>query len=279
VLDCRGRSLGVGGGTRLIGILNVTPDSFFDGGRFANVDAAVERAGRMVAEGASAIDLGGQSTRPGGRDELSPAEEIGRVLPVLARLAASLAVPISIDTYKPAVARAALGAGANLVNDVRGFQGDPAMAHLVAEFGCPAILMHWDTDFGSEPGDAIERIKRYFARSLEIARAAGVADERIILDPGIGFAKTAEESLEIAGRMGELRCLGFPLLLGMSRKSSIGHALGGLPAADRLEGTLATTVLAAADGVEFVRVHDVLANFRAVRTAEAVLRAKRMCAR
>jgi len=162
---------------------------------------------------------------------------------------------------------------------VRGFQGDPEMARVVAEFGCPVILMHWDGDFSGEPGDAIEKIKRYFARSLEIARAAGVPEDRIILDPGIGFAKPPEQSLEIAGRIGELKALGFPLLLGISRKSSIGHALGGLPPGERLEGTLATTVLAVAEGIEFVRVHDVLANLRAARTAEAVLRAKRMYAR
>jgi dihydropteroate synthase len=138
--------------------------------------------------------------------------------------------------------------------------------------------MHWDRAFAAEPGDAIEKIKRYFARSLAIARAAGVPDERIILDPGIGFAKAPTQSLEIAGRIGELKSLGFPLLLGISRKSAIGHALGGLPPDERLEGTLATTVLAAAEEIEFVRVHDVLANFRAARTAEAVLRAKRMCA-
>jgi len=239
----------------------------------------VRQAGLMVGEGAAAIDLGGQSTRPGSQDELSAADEIARVVPVLERLVPALAVPISIDTHKPAVALAALAAGAHLVNDVHGFQGDPAMAAVVAEYGCPVILMHWDRGFAAEPGDAIEKIKRYFARSLAIARAAGIADERIILDPGIGFAKAPTQSLEIAGRIGELKSLGYPLLLGISRKSAIGHALGGLPPGERLEGTLATTVLAAAEEIEFVRVHDVLANFRAARTAEAVLRAKRMCAR
>lgn len=231
-----------------------------------------------MEEGAAAIDLGGQSTRPGSQDELSPADEIARVVPVLERLVPALAVPVSIDTYKPAVALAALAAGAHLVNDVRGFQGDPAMAAVVAEYGCPVILMHWDRGFAAEPGDSIEKLKRYFARSLALARSAGVGEERIILDPGIGFAKTPVQSLEITGRIGELRSLGFPLLLGISRKSAIGHALGGLPAEERLEGTLATTVLAAAEGVEFIRVHDVRANLRAARTAEAVLRARGMCA-
>jgi len=238
----------------------------------------VRQGRRLESEGAAAIDLGGQSTRPGERIELSAAEEIARVLPVLERLVPALAVPISIDTHQPEVARAALAAGAHLVNDVRGFQGDPAMAAAVAEYACPVILMHWDRGFAAMPGDAIEKLKRYFARSLEIARAAGVPEERIILDPGIGFAKAPSQSLEITGRIGELKSLGFPLLLGISRKSAIGHALGGLPPEERLEGTLATTVLAAAEEIEFVRVHDVLANFRAARTAEAVLRAKRMCA-
>jgi dihydropteroate synthase len=279
ILDCRGRPLGIGGETRLFGILNVTPDSFFDGGRFATEDAAAKQALRMVDEGAAAIDLGGQSTRPGARVDLSAAAEIERVLPVLERLVRELAVPISVDTYKPDVARAALAAGANLINDVRGFQDDPAMATVVAEFGCPVILMHWDRGFETEPGDSIEKIKRYFDRSLAIAKAAGVPEERIVLDPGIGFAKTPAQSLEITGRIGELKTLGLPLLLGISRKSSIGHALGGVPPEDRLEGTLATTVLAVVEGIDFVRVHDVLANFRAARTAEAVLRAKRMCAR
>ncbi len=268
----------MGGETRIFGILNVTPDSFFDGGRFAGVDAAVGQGRRLAGEGAAAIDVGGQSTRPGEREELGAAAEIARVVPVLERLAPAVAVPISIDTFQPAVARAALAAGAHLVNDVHGFQGDPGMAAVVAEFGCPVILMHWDRGFAAEPGDAIEKIKRWFARSLELARQAGVAAERIILDPGIGFAKAPTQSLEVTGRIGELRSLGFPLLLGASRKSALGHALGGLPAGERLEATLATTVLAAAEGIEFVRVHDVLANFRAARTAEAVLRAKRMCA-
>jgi dihydropteroate synthase len=266
----------VGGGTRVFGILNVTPDSFFDGGRFAGLEAAVAQGARMVGEGAAAIDVGGQSTRPGPRPPLGAADEIARIVPVLERLAAQVAVPLSIDTFQPAVARAALAAGAHLVNDVRGFQGDPAMATTVAEAGCPVILMHWDDAFADEPGDAIERLKRYFARSLAIARAAGVADERIILDPGIGFAKPPALSLELTGRIGELKVLGYPLLLGISRKSVLGHALGGAPAEDRLEATLATTVLAAAEGIEFVRVHDVLANVRAARTAEAVLRAKRL---
>jgi dihydropteroate synthase len=279
ILDCRGRQVALGRETQLMGILNVTPDSFYDGGRFATTEAAVGQARRLVEEGAAVVDVGGQSTRPGAREEIGVEEEIARVRPVVERLAAAVAVPISIDTFQPEVARAALAAGAHLVNDVRGFQGDPAMAAVVAQYRCPVVLMHWDRGFSAAPGDAIGKIIAYFGRSLALARAAGVAEEGIILDPGIGFSKTAEESLEITGRIGELKTLGHPLLLGISRKSSIGHALGGLPAEDRLEGTLAATALAVAQGVELIRVHDVRANLRAARMAEAVLRAKRMCAR
>jgi dihydropteroate synthase len=278
-LDCRGRRVALGRETQLVGIVNVTPDSFYDGGRFATTEAAVRQARRLVEEGAAMVDVGGQSTRPGAREEIGVEEEIARVRPVVEQLAAAVAVPISIDTFQPEVARAALAAGAHLVNDVRGFQGDPAMAAVVAQYRCPVVLMHWDRGFSAAPGDAIEKIAAYFGRSLALARAAGVPEEGIILDPGIGFSKTAQESLEITGRIGELKALGYPLLLGISRKSSIGHALGGLPAEDRLEGTLAATALAVAQGVELIRVHDVLANLRAARMAEAVLRAKRMCAR
>jgi dihydropteroate synthase len=269
-LDCRGRRLVLGGRTLVVGILNATPDSFYDGGRHAGAEAAFEHAARLVGEGADAIDLGGQSTRPGERPEIPVSEEIDRILPVLRRLVADLPVPISIDAHRPEVARAALEDGAHLVNDVRGFQGDPGMAAVVAEFGCPVVLMHWDPGFSGGTGDRIERIRAYFSRSLGIAKAAGIGPERIILDPGIGFSKTAEESLEIMGRLDELRQIGFPVMLGASRKSSIGQVLG-VPAEERLEGTLATTALAVAQGVEFVRVHDVRANVRAARVAEAIL--------
>ncbi|HEX3731002.1 MAG TPA: dihydropteroate synthase [Opitutaceae bacterium] len=273
-LECRGRRLDLGGGTALFGILNVSPDSFYDGGRFDEPAAALEQAWRLVREGAAAIDVGGQSTRPG-HAEVPAEEEIARVRPLIEALVRELPLPVSIDTYKPEVARAALAAGAHLLNDVRGFQADPGMARVAAEHGCPAILMHWEADFPAERGDLLRRIERYFARSLEIARAAGVGAERIILDPGIGFAKTAEQSLEIMARVGELRGLGCPLMLGASMKSVIGRALGLPEAADRLEGTLATTVLAVAQGVACLRVHDVRANLRAARMAEAVLKFRR----
>jgi dihydropteroate synthase len=271
-IDCRGRPLAIGGETQFVGIVNATPDSFFDGGQFATAEAAAAQAVRLAAEGAAMIDLGGQSTRPG-HEEISVAAEIDRVRPALERMAGLLSVPISIDTHRAETARAALAAGAHLVNDIHGFQGDPAMAQVVAEHGCPVILMHCDREFTATPGDALEKIKRFFARSLAIAAAAGVPAERIVLDPGIGFAKKSEESLEILGRLDELKILGFPLLVGASRKSAIGRVLG-LPPEDRLEGTIAATVLAVWQGVELVRVHDVRANLRAARVAEAILAAK-----
>jgi len=270
-MHCGGRSLSVGGATRLVGILNVTPDSFSDGGKFAEPGAAVEQGKRMVAEGAAMIEVGGQSTRPGHR-EISAEEEIARVCPVLVRLAEAVTVPISIDTYKPEVARAALAAGAQVLNDVNGLQGDPGMAAVAAERGCPVILMHRAREFAQAAGGTMERIALFFARSLEIARRAGVGEDRIILDPGIGFSKTQAQNLEILGRLEDLRALGRPLLIGVSRKSVIGNVAGGLPE-DRLEGTLATTVLAVVQGVEFVRVHDVRANARAVAMAQAILHA------
>jgi dihydropteroate synthase len=269
-LDCRGRALALGGRIEAVGILNVTPDSFFDGGRWDAPAAALAQLDRLAREGAAAIDVGGQSTRPG-HAEVSPEEELARVLPVLRAAGAGDGPPLSIDTYRAAVARAALAAGAHLVNDIHGFQGDPHMPAVVAEAGCPAILMHHDRGFPGLAGDPIEAIKRYFERSLGNAAAAAIPAERLILDPGIGFFKSPAQNLEILRRIGELRSLGRPLLLGASRKSIIGRVLGEADPAERLEGTLAITVLAAQQGVALIRVHDVRANLRAARMAEAIL--------
>ena len=194
------------------------------------MDPAEAEAGarRMVDEGAGIVDIGGQSTRPG-HAEIAPEEEIARVRPILERLAPCPPAPISIDTYRPGVARLALEAGAHIINDEHGFQGDPQMAGVAAEFACPVVLMHCEKGFASAPGDVLERLKRFFARSLEIARRAGVSEERLILDPGIGFHKTQPQNLEILARMSELGSFGLPLLLGVSRKSVIGHVLGGSP--------------------------------------------------
>lgn len=268
LLKCRDREIAVGRETRLVGILNVTPDSFFDGGKFADTESAVAQAARLVEEGAAVIDVGGQSTRPG-YAEVSAGEEIARVVPVIAALVPRLVAPISVDTYKPEVARAALEAGAHLLNDIHGLQRHPGMVRLAAEFGCAVIVMHQDATFRETPGDVIENMKKFFRRSLEIAARAGVAEDRIILDPGIGFGKTHEQNLEILARLAELKTLGFPLLLGASRKSVIGNTLD-LPPGERLEGTLATTALAVWQGVEFIRVHDVRANARAAKMAAAL---------
>ncbi len=261
-----GRSLP---GPKIVGILNLTPDSFSDGGQHAGISAAVARAARMEQEGADILDVGGQSTRPGFR-EVSPEEEIARVLPVLTALRAHSTLPLSIDTYKPAVARAALAAGASLLNDIHGLQLHPELADLAAAHACRVILMHQQTRFAETAGGTLDRIAAFLGRSVEIALAAGLTRDRLILDPGIGFGKTQEQNLEILARLGELRTLGCPLLLGASRKSVIDHVLA-LPVTERLEGTLATSVLAVWQGVDYLRVHDIQPNLRAARMAAAIL--------
>ena len=257
-----------GGGLKLMGILNVTPDSFSDGGLHACTKAAVEHALGMEKAGADLLDIGGQSTRPG-YEEITVAEEIARILPVLTALHARTSLPLSIDTYKPEVAKAALKAGASILNDIHGFQLHPEMADIAAAYGCKVILMHQEPDFKETGGDTIERITTYLAKSVSIATAAGLALDHIILDPGIGFTKTQQQNLEILGRLAELRTLKCPLLLGASRKSVIGYALD-LPVHERLEGTLATTTLAVWQGEEYLRVHDIIANLRAARMAAAI---------
>ncbi|HXC01987.1 MAG TPA: dihydropteroate synthase [Opitutaceae bacterium] len=267
-LKCRDRAVVIGRETLLVGILNLTPDSFFDGGKFAAGESAIAQASRLVEEGAAIIDVGGQSTRPG-YEEISDEEEIARVVPVITALVPRLPVPLSIDTYKPAVARAALQAGAHLINDIYGLQRNPELARLAVEFGCPVVVMHNDAAFREAPGDTIYKIKLFFERSREIAAQAGLPENLIILDPGIGFGKSQEQNLEILARLSELKLLGFPLWLGASRKSVIGNVLA-LPPEERLEGTLATTALAVWQGVEFIRVHDVRANARAAKMAAAI---------
>jgi dihydropteroate synthase len=252
----------------LVGILNLTDDSFFDGGRYVGFDAAINQAERMVSEGAAMIDIGGQSTRPG-YQEIGAAEEIAKVVPVIGELLKRVAVPLSIDTYKPEVARAALEVGAHVLNDVHGLQGNPELARLAAEFRCPVIVMHQEAGFPESQGDTIKKMKAFFTRSMEIAGQAGVPRDNLIIDPGIGFAKAHKQNLEILARLSDLKALGCPLLLGASRKSVIGNVLS-LPPSERLEGTLATTALAVWQGVDFLRVHDVLANARVVKMIEAI---------
>ncbi len=256
------------GHTYVMGILNVTPDSFSDGGKWNRKDRALAHVEKMLEEGADVIDIGGESTRPG-YTLLPEEEEIARVVPVIEAVKASFDVPVSLDTYKPAVASAGIDAGADLINDIWGLKYDPRMAGIIAGSGLPCCLMHnrKNTDYLSFMEDVASDLKE----SLELAAEAGIAGEKIILDPGVGFAKSYEQNLQVIHHLEELGNLGHPLLLGCSRKSVIGLTLD-LPADNRLEGTLATTVLAAVKGCMFVRVHDVRENLRAIRMTEAVLK-------
>ncbi len=273
------RSVVVGGrafgppGAYVVGVLNVTPDSFSDGGRFLDPGAAVAQALRLASEGADLIDVGGESTRPGA-SEVPAREEIARVVPVLERLAAArLPVPVSIDTSKAEVARAALDAGAAMVNDVRGL-ADPDLRRVVAAAGVPVVLMHMrgtprDMRERATYRDLVGEVKGELEEAIERAEVAGVARERIVIDPGIGFAKTAEQSVELLARLPALAALGRPLYVGPSRKSFIG-ALTGAPSEDRLAGTLAAVTACVLGGATFVRVHDVAAARQAVRVAAAL---------
>lgn len=269
-LVCRERFIILDGVPKMIGIVNITDDSFFDGGRFASTEAAVAQGLKLVAEGAAMLDIGGQSTRPG-YAEISSEEEIARVVPVIVALVEKTSVPISIDTYKPVVARAALAAGVHVLNDIHGLQGSGAeeLAGIAAESGCALILMHNEAAFKTTKLDPLAAMLAFFDRSLAVAARAGVAREKIVLDPGIGFAKTHEQNMALLARLDELHVLGLPLLLGASRKSVIGNILD-LPPAERLEGTLTTTALAVWQRVEFIRVHDVQANLRAAQVAAAL---------
>jgi dihydropteroate synthase len=254
--------------TLVMGILNVTPDSFSDGGRYNSLKRAVDRARRMVEEGADLIDVGGESTRPG-HVPVSLEEELERVIPVIEALVREVDVPLSVDTYKAEVARQALEAGAHMINDVWGFKKDPDMARVAARFDVPVILMH-NRETPAVYDSLLDDICRDLMESVRIAREAGVREARIILDPGIGFAKTYEENLEVMRRLERIVELGFPVLLGTSRKSMIGHALD-LPVDQRVEGTAATVVLGIAKGCRIVRVHDVKEMVRVARMTDAIL--------
>ncbi|MEY8390375.1 dihydropteroate synthase [Lachnospiraceae bacterium 45-W7] len=252
--------------TYIMGILNVTPDSFSDGGRFNREDAALKHAEEMIEEGADIIDVGGESTRPG-HQQITEEEEIYRVAPVIEKLHQRFDIPISVDTYKSEVAKAAVQAGAVLVNDIWGLKYDPKLAELIAETGVSCCLMHNRSH--TEYGNFMEDVKAELRQSLKLAEKAGIAREQILLDPGVGFGKTYEQNLEIIDKLSELKELGCPLLLGTSRKSVIGLALD-LPVTERAEGTLVTTVLAVLAGCAFVRVHDIKENRRAIRMLEAI---------
>ena len=251
----------------VMGILNVTPDSFSDGGKWDKLDGALCRAEEMVNEGADIIDVGGESTRPG-HTTISENEEIDRVLPVIEGLHCRIDIPISVDTYKSSVAEAALGAGAVFVNDIRGLKHDPEMAGLIGRSGVVCCLMHNRKDMGYS--QFMREMLDDLNESVEIAKDAGIAIGKIILDPGVGFAKTYEMDLEVINRLDMIVELGYPVMLGASRKRVVGTALD-LPVAERVEGTLATTVIGVMRGCSFIRAHDVKETKRAITMTEAIL--------
>lgn len=261
----------LGDKTYIMGILNVTPDSFSDGGKFNHIQVALDHSLAMVAQGADMIDVGGESTRPSA-EPVSLDEELHRVLPVVEKLSKCLQISLSIDTYKSQVAAACLEKGASFINDVWGFQKDPVMADVAAQFNVPAILMHNQIGHLYNE-DIMDAMKRYFQVSLNIAARAGVADNQLILDPGIGFGKSFEQNVEVMRRLAELKTFGLPLLLGTSRKSLINGILH-VPPLERVNGTLATTVMAVAAGYDIVRVHDVKENFEAAKVADAIYRTR-----
>lgn len=255
--------------TYIMGILNVTPDSFSDGGEFCNLDRAIDQVEFMITQGADFIDIGGESTRPGSTP-VTVEDEIGRVLPVIKAVKDKFNIPVSLDTSKSEVGYKGLEAGADLINDVWGFQRDPELAKAVKEFEVPVVLMHNQT--GIEYNcDIVDSIKSFFDRSIEIALKAGIDNSKIILDPGIGFGKSQKHNREILARLSELNDLGYPILLGTSRKSIVGTILD-LPPKDRLEGTLATSTMGIISGADILRVHDVLENKRVALVTDKIVR-------
>ncbi|AFQ42183.1 dihydropteroate synthase [Desulfosporosinus meridiei] len=270
-INCRGKELILGGRTLVMGILNVTPDSFSDGGKFNNLEDAVVQAGCMIDDGADILDIGGESTRPN-YSGISAEEEWRRLEPVLKMLLERVNVPISVDTYKASVAAKALEAGAHMINDVWGLQKDPDMAKVVGDFHVPVIVMH--NQAGTAYHHLMGDIFAFLQKSIELAESNGLERDQIIVDPGIGFGKTTEQNLEVMARLAEFKTLGRPVLLGTSRKSMIGNTLN-LPVNERLEGTLATSVLGIVSGVDIIRVHDVKANKRAMQMADAIVRGQR----
>ena len=266
-LHIGGRAFVRRGKTYVMGILNVTPDSFSDGGRWNDRDEALRHVEQMIQEGADIIDVGGESTRPG-YTQLADEEEIERIVPIIKEIKSRFDIPVSLDTYKSKVAEAGIVAGADLINDIWGLKYDAQMAEVIARHDLPCCLMHNRNDTVYK--NFVKEVKADLAETLLLAEAAGIDKGKIILDPGVGFGKNYENNLEIMANLEQLDSLGCPLLLGCSRKSVIGLTLD-LPTQERLEGTLATTVLAVSMGISFVRVHDVKENVRAIRMADAIL--------
>jgi len=255
------------GHTYIMGILNVTPDSFSDGGKWNDRDKALFRVENMIKEGMDILDIGGESTRPG-YTPLSDEEEIGRVTPIIEAVKAHFDIPVSLDTYKGIVAEAGIEAGADFINDIWGLKHDDKIANVIARHKIPCCLMHNRKKVNYT--NFVQDVTDDLSESIALAKKAGIAEDRIILDPGIGFAKSYEQNLEMLRSLDSLQRLGYPVLLGCSRKSVIGLTLN-LPTEERLEGTLVTTVMAVMKGCSFVRVHDVKENVRAIKMAEAIL--------
>ena len=274
-MNCRGKTLILGDRTHVMGILNLTPDSFSDGGRYIDVQRAVAHTQLMVEEGATLVDIGGESSRPGALP-VSVDEELARILPVIRAVVDSVDVLISVDTYKAEVARQALEAGAHLVNDITALRADPAMGSVVAKMKAGLILMHIKgtprtMQQAPQYDDVVSEVHASLHESIETAEKQGVAAERIIIDPGIGFGKTTAHNIELLKRLTEFQSLNKPLLIGTSRKAFIGNVLG-LPINERVEGTAATVCWAIAQGADVVRVHDVKANVRAALMTDALYR-------
>lgn len=268
-LEIAGRLFEWGKRTYIMGILNFTPDSFSDGGNYFNMDAALKQAVRMAEEGADIIDVGGESTRPGFK-QVTGEEEVLRVIPLIENLSKEINLPISVDTYRAKTAELAIKAGAHIINDVWGLKYDPEMAKVAAAYGVPVCIMHNRTT-GTEYGNLIEDILCELEESIEIAQKAGVKDENIIIDPGVGFGKTWEQNLQVMRHLAEFKRLGYPVLLGASRKTFIGKVLG-LEVHERLEGTLAVTAAGIMKGMDIVRVHDVWQNVRTAKMIDSMVR-------
>ena len=269
-INCRGKEILLGERTLVMGILNVTPDSFSDGGKYNNIDAALAQAKKLIAEGADIIDVGGESTRPG-HTQISSEEEIKRVVPVIEKLSRELDIVISIDTYKYDVAEEAIKAGAHIINDIWGLQYDNGeMAELVKKYDVPIIVMHNQTDEIYKK-DIMLTLREFFEKTYKISDKYEIDRNKIILDPGLGFGKNVEQNIEVLSRLNELKDMG-PILLGASKKRFIGKLLNDLPFDERVEGTVATTVIGIEKGVDIVRVHNVIENKRACLVADGIYR-------
>ena len=269
----RKHELPVGGRVLIMGILNVTPDSFSDAGKYFSCGSAVDHALKMIEDGADVIDVGGESTRPGA-ESVSIDEELGRVIPVIKELAKT-GTPISIDSYKPDVAKKALAAGAAMINDINGLRSE-GMAELAAKYDTPVCIMHMQgtpRDMQKNPAyaDVVKDIKHFLKKQAEYAIKKGVKKDRILIDPGIGFGKTTEHNIQIIKNIGEFKKLGYPVLIGPSRKSFIGNILN-IPVEERLAGTIAASTICAINGADMLRVHDVKGVKQAVKLAERIIK-------